>query len=127
MSDPVKKKKAPTSKAKVSKTKAKPKAKPAKPPAPPPPVIFLMKRAERFCLVQEEVIDALLPEEAYRLALLNSWELNSQLMQEAQHGPQLINDKNITDELEKTLAKIEQLYPSIRAQILQLNDKIGRC
>ena len=101
--------------------KKKPRAKKKK------PQLFLLKKSDQFFLLPEELMDTMIPEEAYRLAMIANIEQRKQLMQDAFSGDHYIDSIKVVDGLEKSLSKLEALYPSIREQISNLDSRIAKC
>jgi hypothetical protein len=91
------------------------------------PKLFLLKKSEQFFLLPESLVDAMVPEEAHRLAIVAVMEQRKQLLIDAYRGDHYINDVKVVDGLEISLSKLEELYPSLREEISRLDSKLARC
>lgn len=79
---------------------------------------FLVKiDFDKFVVVSENELKDLPFQKIYNLAIINYLEQKNLLMLDATQGDHYINEFKVTEELEKTLTKFEELYPSLRQQL----------
>lgn len=85
------------------------------------PITYLLKRDDKFYNVPGHMIDTLSVEEAFRLGLSAHLEQRRQLLEDAIKGDHYIEDVKVVQGLEDSLKKLEELFPSIRQQILDFD------
>ena len=83
--------------------------------------MLLLRKAEHFFLMPEKMIENMPPAEVFQLALAAHKAQRIQLMEDARKGDHFVHNIKIVDGLEKSLTKLEKLYPSIREQIALLD------
>lgn len=93
---------------------------------------FLLKRDDRFYMVPSSVIATLSADEAFRLGITAVMEQRKQLLADALEGDHYINNVKVVDGLEASLQKLDELFPSLRAHIdnidlTQISNRIGQC
>lgn len=92
---------------------------------------FLFKRNHEFVMVPQDVVETLNITDAYHLGLLAHKAQMKCLWEDSFSTDSYVKNVKVVDGLEKSLKKLEEMYPSIRENFTKLDFvgmvKIGRC
>lgn len=84
---------------------------------------YLFKIGSRLKVVPSKEIDNLSPNEIIAIAISSTEEQQKRLIASISHGDQYFYGRNIVDDLERSLSKLEEKFPNIRKHIRKLVGK----